>query len=384
MMKRAIYLTGLYLLPPAINGLRGGGLRPDREAELLRLLRRHRCLGGALRLFDEGGIAADYTFGQAGRKRAVTPGMAFRVASVSKMITAACVLKLAEQGQVDLDEDVNLSLPFPVHHPAAPAQPITLRQLMSHTAAINDGQAYQQGILTGAPASRVLQGDSYCSHLPGTRWSYANLGAGMIACVLEGKLNQGFETIMQETLFAPLGIAASFYPQLIEAPLADAMRVLPPTRRPGFDAAQRQARPLETYDRPDPEHRYTLAQGNCCLTADGLQTVLEALMRPGYLRADTLAMMRHPVADFGQRSAHLKQGLGIFQLNNPAISARPLYGHQGNAYGAVHAAFFEPQAGRGFIFLSTGASEARLAFLADVVADLLTLCYVEGAWPRTA
>ena len=383
-MKRAIYLTGLYLLPPAINGLRGGGLRPDREAELLRLLRRHRCLGGALRLFDEGGIAADYTFGQAGRKRAVTPGMAFRVASVSKMITAACVLKLAEQGKVDLDEDVNSSLPFPVRHPAAQEQPITLRQLMSHTAAINDGQAYQQGILTGAPASRVLQGDSYCSHLPGARWSYANLGAGLIACVLEGILKQGFEAIIQETLFAPLGVKASFYPQRIQAPLADAMRVLPPARRPGFDAAQRQARPLEAYERPDPEHRYTLAQGNCCLTADGLQTVLEALMRPGYLRADTLAMMRHPVADFGQRSAHLKQGLGIFQLNNPAISARPLYGHQGNAYGAVHAAFFEPQAGRGFIFLSTGASEARLAFLADVVADLLTLCFGEGAWPRTA
>ncbi|NLD34174.1 MAG: beta-lactamase family protein [Clostridiales bacterium] len=384
MIKRAVYLAGLRLLLPAVDSLHGSGLDAKAEHALLRLLRRHRCLGGVLRLFDAGGTAAEYAFGQAGPGRPAEPGMAFRVASVSKMITAACVLKLAEQGLVDLDEDVNPALPYPLRHPGAPQQAITLRQLLSHTAAINDGQAYQQGIVTGAPASQVLAGDSFCSHLPGDRWSYSNLGAGLIACVLEGKLGKSFEAIMQETLFAPLGVAASFYPQRVTGPLADAARVLPPSRSPGFDAAQRRAKPLTGADQPDPERHYTLTQGNCCLTVQGLHILMEALVRPGFLRADTLTMMRRPVADFGQRSAHLKQGLGMFELNNPAISALPLYGHQGNAYGAVHAAFFEPRAGRGMIFLSYGASEARLAFLADIVADLLALFYGEGAWPRTA
>ena len=94
-------------------------------------------------------------------------------------------------------------------------------------------------------------------------------------------------------------------------------------------------------------------------------------MQPGFLRAETLAEMRKIIAPFGRRARDLSQGLGVFILQDPSVSPRPLYGHQGMAYGAVHGLFFDPVSRRGLTLLTSGASEGREGVLADVNRDLL-------------
>ena len=311
------------------------------------------------------------------------PDTAFRLASVSKLVSAACVIRLAQEGRISLDADVNDCLPYSLRHPAATYMPITLRMLMSHTAGLRDGKAYQQGLKLALPVTRVLAGDSYLDSLPGTHWSYSNLGAGLVACVLESALSQPFERIMQEHLFMPLGMEASFYPQRVRGELADAWRVLPPRLKANFDAGERKLRPSGDADEPSPLHHYHLAQGNCCMSGENLGRLLSALMHPGFFSQSSLETMHTPQAGFGARSAHLRQGLGVFLLDDLAISARTLYGHQGNAYGAVHAAFYDPAGGQGMVFLSSGLSEARRGFLCDAVEDVLKLCFEgDGAWQK--
>ena len=201
------------------------------------------------------------------------------------------------------------------------------------------------------------------------------MGAGLVGSVLEAALHQPFEQIMQQFLFQPLGVQASFYPDRIVGPLSDSWRVLPPQRRPAFDAAARRKRQIPMADQPAPEQHYGLAQGNCCIQAQGLQTIMEALASPGFLKAETLVDMRTPLGSFGSRSPYLQQGMGIFQLQDNKICPHTLYGHQGNAYGAVHAAFFEPGSGRGLVFLSSGASAERQDFLSTLVSDLLRVAF---------
>ena len=384
-MRHAVYRAALRLLPVSKAALRrtGSGLDARREAAVLDILRRHRAIGAELRLFDLQGLVCSYLYGDAGRGRILQPDTAFRLASVSKLVSAACVIRLAQEGWLALDADVNDYLPYSLRHPAAPHMPITLRMLMSHTAGLRDGKAYQQGLKLALPVTRVLAGDSYLESLPGMRWSYSNLGAGLVACVLESVLSQPFESIMQEHLFLPLGMEASFYPQRVRGELADAWRVLPPRLKANFDAGARKLRPLGDADEPKPLHHYHLAQGNCCMNAENLGRLLISLMRPGFFSKSSLVTMHTPQAGFGARSAHLRQGLGVFLLDDPAISAVTLYGHQGNAYGAVHAAFYEPAGGRGLIFLSSGVSEARRGFLCDAAEDVLKLCFDgEGAWQK--
>ena len=366
-MKQAIYRAALSLIPPRIESVHGAGLRGEAEQELTGILRRHRCLGCVLRLFDMDGRLIAYHFGMAGKGRPALDDTVFRVASISKMITAMCVLKLAEQGLISLDEDTGF-LPYPV----------TLRQLMSHTAGIADGSAYLEGLEKGGNLSDVL-GKSADSSMSG-RWAYSNLGAGAVACVLENKLGESFETIMQRYLFGPLQVTATFYPQRSQGELADARRVFPPQKKPGFDAQARRTRKDDGIDKPDPERHYTLAQGNCCLNASQLQLLMKALMAEGYLSQKSLDMMRSSAADFGRGKQRLQQGLGLFSLRDRKIYDGQLYGHQGKAYGAVHAAFFEPFSRRGMIFLSSGISEAREGFLADAVCDLLRFAFREDTW----
>lgn len=385
-MNRALYHAALSLLPKSRSALRktGPGLEGQREARLLNIFQRHKALGAELRLFSPDDRASDYLYGNAGRGRALQPDTAFRLASISKLVTAACVLKLAEQGKLSLDTDVNEYLTYRLRHPAAPERPISLRMLLSHTAGLRDGEAYHEGLGKAAPANRVLAGDSYLDSLPGESWSYSNLGAGLVACVMEAALAQSFEDIMQSYLFEPLGMEASFYPQRIRGDLADARRVMPPQWQANFSAKVRKQRHLGDADAPNPLQHYHLAQGSCCMNAKNLQRLLLALMRPGFLSHDSLVTMHKAQAGFGARSLHLRQGLGVFVLDDPAISPLILYGHQGNAYGAVHAAFYEPVSARGLIFLSAGVSEARSEFLCEVVEDVLKLCFEkEDAWPRT-
>lgn len=344
----------------------------EQRERFLRVFRAHRARGGALVLFSENAVSDFFVFGQAQKGQAVTGDTAFRVASVSKTITAAGVMALWQQGLVDLNQDLDRVLPYSLRHPKAPKVPITLFMLLTHTAGIRDGQAYNRHLTQGVPAEELLKADSHTDHLPGEGCEYSNFGVGLVACALEAMLGQSFESLMQQALFAPLSMRATYYPFLVKGPLASAQRVLPPARRPGFDAGLRQSRVVAGYDQPDPQQHYTLAQGSCCLDPISLARLGQALMSPGFFREDSLTKMKSPLADLEKRDPTLKQGLGMFLLNDPRITKRVLTGHQGMAYGAVHQLFLDGEKKRGLISLTTGASEAREHIVSDLNKALLS------------
>lgn len=357
---------------PAKGALRASDLTREQTEAAVRTLRKHRCVGAALCLFDEAGEKKLLTFGNAHLTgEAVGADTVFRAASVSKFVTGLGVMKLSEAGRVNLDADVNGLLPFPLRHPKQPDRPITLRALMTHTAGIRDSEAYNAGIARGAKLSEIMGDPRVWEGTPG-RWEYSNLGAGIVGVLLEAVTGRDFETLMQETVFGPLGIAATYYPRKVRGDLADAVRILPRSKTPNFDAASRRARPLPgAY--PDAENHYNLAHGALCVSAPALASLGKIAMIPGFLLEDSLNAMRKETAPFGERARNLSQGLFTFILNEPAISPRPIYGHQGMAYGAVHGLFFDPALGRGLALLTTGASEARRGVLADLNFDLLAL-----------
>src|SRR5688500_12157168 len=82
--------------------------------------------------FDREGIVAIDVLGLAdvasGRK--VSAGDPVRIASISKLVTAIGVMRLVEDGRLDLDADVSELLGWPLRHPGFPDQPITLRLLL--------------------------------------------------------------------------------------------------------------------------------------------------------------------------------------------------------------------------------------------------------------
>jgi CubicO group peptidase (beta-lactamase class C family) len=147
--------------------------------------------------------------------RTLAPEMKLRVASISKMALALGLQTLIETDKVDPDRDVSDYLGWRLRNPNFPEQPITTRQLLSHTSSIRDPEAYWVDApgkledLFSDPAA-FASADPASDRAPGKWFEYSNLNYGVLAGVIEGVTGERFDLFMQSALFAPLGLDAGY------------------------------------------------------------------------------------------------------------------------------------------------------------------------------
>lgn len=163
--------------------------------------------------FDAAGVRDRGASGLADRAtgRTVTIDDPVRVASVSKLVVALAVLRLAEEGRVDLDADVSDRLGWTLRNPAHPGVPVTLRMLLSHTSSIQDeGDNYviPLGRTVRDVVGRLEAFDR--QHAPGTFFRYSNLNFPIVASLLEQATGERFDRLVRRTVLTPLGLDACF------------------------------------------------------------------------------------------------------------------------------------------------------------------------------
>lgn len=157
--------------------------------------------------------------------------------SVQKVFEAVAVLRLVEEGRFDLDADVGTYLPFTLRHPDHPAEPVTLRMLLSHRSGL--GAARHQfswdtaatfspeyrpaapSALLALPLDRFLSaslmpgGSNYDEGIwvarPDTVYHYALIGSPLMRYMIERVTGERFPDYMQRTIFDPLGMKSSGY-----------------------------------------------------------------------------------------------------------------------------------------------------------------------------
>ena len=159
---------------------------------------------------DRDGIVRSEAFGVAtvDPPRALTPATPLRVASVSKAVVAIGVMRLVEAGTLDLDSDVSRWLGWRLRNPAFPDAPVTLRQLLSHTAGVVDGPGYNFPL--GATLKDNLDAARWSASPPGGRFAYANLNYGIIATVMEAATGERFDRLMTRLVLKPLNLDAGY------------------------------------------------------------------------------------------------------------------------------------------------------------------------------
>jgi CubicO group peptidase (beta-lactamase class C family) len=148
----------------------------------------------------------------------------FRVGSISKLFTWTAVMQLLEQGKLSLDTDVNEYLDFAI--PATFPEPITMRHLMSHT----PGFEFKGTNLWGLEAERMSPlGDWLVANLPtrvfppGEVAAYSNYGTALAGYIVERISGQPFNEYVEQSIFAPLGMARSTFRQPLPETLAPDM-----------------------------------------------------------------------------------------------------------------------------------------------------------------
>ncbi len=151
----------------------------------------------------------------------VDPQTLFQAGSVSKPIAALAVLRQVEAGAFDLDADINRYLrswKMPADAEAGEA-PVTVRQLLAHTAGITpDGFAgYAQGAALPTIA-QILEGTLPATNRPARRTSaadsavsYSGLGYTMLQLALTDRLGKSFESVARSSVFDRVGMRSSTF-----------------------------------------------------------------------------------------------------------------------------------------------------------------------------
>ncbi|WP_340646750.1 serine hydrolase domain-containing protein [Phenylobacterium sp.] len=135
----------------------------------------------------------------------------FNIASIGKMFTATAVLRLAEQGRIDLDAPILGYLPdYPVR---TIAEQITARQLLSHSSGVG---SYWEAIAQKPSQAFVetrdflpLFADQPLEFTPGERLGYSNGGYVILGLIVEALTGETFADHIGRTIFEPLGMSGS-------------------------------------------------------------------------------------------------------------------------------------------------------------------------------
>jgi CubicO group peptidase (beta-lactamase class C family) len=134
----------------------------------------------------------------------------FRVGSLSKSVVALGVMRLVDQGKLDVDRRLREILPDAVDNPWEAVAPVTLAQCMEHTAGLDDVRFNEiftddedlsvTATLAMNPRSRQVRWQ------PGTRHAYSNVGYTLAARAIEVVTGEPFDVYLRREILAPLGI----------------------------------------------------------------------------------------------------------------------------------------------------------------------------------
>ena len=210
--------------PPAFT-------RPDFETFLDALipsqLQNRNIAGAVVSVVKDGQVLFEKGYGYADVevKKPVLPDQTlFRPGSISKLFTATAVMQLVEQGKLDLDRDVNEYLDFAI--PKTYPEPITLRQLLTHTAGFEEVlknlfMAHETDLkplrayLVNQMPARIFP--------PGKIPSYSNYGFSLAGYIVERVSGEKFERYIDNHILKPLRMTNSTFDQPLPLQLAAQM-----------------------------------------------------------------------------------------------------------------------------------------------------------------
>lgn len=191
---------------------------------------RHELAGAVTVVGNARGVVSFEAVGQShvAQQRAMTPDTLFRIASMTKPITALGIMLLVDDGKVSVEDPVEKYLPeFQGQWLVAsradgqltlkkPPRPITVRDLLTHTSGLPGGfprgasDLYGRRHLSLAEAV-LLSSQQPLEFEPGTRWAYCNAGIDTLGRIIEVVAQEPFESFLARRVFQPLGMHDTFF-----------------------------------------------------------------------------------------------------------------------------------------------------------------------------
>ena len=314
----------------------------------------------------------------------VSDSTRYRIASISKLVTAIGLMQLHEQDMFDLDDDVNTALGFTFRNPAYPNTPITYRMLLSHTSSFQDGTGYADFLSATysteppPPLSELATttGDWYSSNMwrteePGTWYTYSNANFGVVGTLIEALSGERFDVYMRQHVLLPMGIGGSYNVQDLTD--LDDLAVLYRNSSPQADNHNGVMPPAPDLSQYviGTNGLYFAPQGGLRVSALELARIAIMLEQGGeydgavILQPVTVALMRND--EWTWNGSNGDNYYGLFRswgLGTHRVSAQSggdvvfpgalMFGHAGEAYGLISDLYTDPVTSTGVVFITNG------------------------------
>ena len=305
----------------------------------------------AMATFKDGTVEYE-KFHSAGKP--VDRNTVFQVSSLSKWISAFGIMKLVEDGKLDLDTPVSKYLTRWELPPSEfNNEEVTVRRLLSHTAGLTDGLGYsgfetgtlvqsvEQSLTKASDADEGVSGVVSVGIKPGSEFKYSGGGYTLLQLLVEEVSDQSFASYMKESVFEPLGMIHSTYVW------GDSIRYLL----------------AEFYNRDSSRskhyHYTSLAATSLYTSLSDLEFFFQAHLEGknkepigrNVVKPETVRMMREP---HGQ-----SMGVDIWGLGTVLYATTDgndfIIGHDGKSTPPINTAIrLNPETGDGIIILETG------------------------------
>lgn len=220
--------------------------------DLIEFAKQKEFIGFAVGIVDENGLIYSKGFGYADEieKRPYTPNTLQPIASISKTLIGVSLMKAQEMGKLNLDDDINNYLPFPITNPYYPTKTITIRQLATHTSTLKEPEYLASYIFKEElpvlheklenkklkkqaksdvkernakstkeidrisiiefikerfhPLGKYYKKKNFVNALPGTEYYYSNEGAALAGYIIEQATGTNFVTFTEQYILKPL------------------------------------------------------------------------------------------------------------------------------------------------------------------------------------
>ncbi len=322
--------------------------------------------GAAVALVHDGELAWSQGYGMADAANhlAVTPGTVFKCASISKAVTAWGVMRLVEQGRLELDAPAERYLTR-WHLPASQydANGVTIRRLLSHTAGISEhiplsvplGQAMpslEQALSGGgdtSPVSIAMQ--------PGMQYSYTGAGYAILQLIIEEVTGETFAAYMQHAVLEPLGMLHSSFEWRTD---------LRPATAVGY-GQQGNAYPNDLSAEAAAAGLYATAPDLARFVAAGMPGPHGEPAGRGVLSPQAIDLMFTPVAEMRGVDALTNSTVGLGHFIEVLPDGTPAVAHAGTNWGWQAVFVSLPERGEGIVVLTNGTR--GLALYAELLRE---------------
>ncbi len=361
---------------------------PYEEVEnyVKRCFDKRKIVGGAVVISYKGNIVFEMPYGKRNARDLVDMETRFRIASVTKMVSAVGLMQLYEQGLVQLDEPLDKVLPFKVFNPYFENVPITLRQVLSHTSSIASSNYYWPKWDHFKKGTKYMRKDAK----PGESYQYSNLNGGLIGSTIEALSNVFVNTYMQQNVFFPLGIDAGYAPQFLQE--QNNVSYVYNKDHSLAKTTKYYVKDSEKYtDEAKPQEHLAITVGSLFVSPLDLTKLMIALLNGGekdgvrILSKETVELMEKDQNTLQNSSVtgESKYGLGLSRVSD--LEGGTWYGHQGMIHGLTANAFYQKETQLTVVVIGNGYHAYKKGDTVSLARDIMALATdyaLKGTWDK--